>query len=333
MPRRKVQTIKPFTVALALSILAATVGSWTGGGRAASPDAPDTVTIAYQPGIGYATLLVIKAQHTLDKQFPGTSFAWTLLANGATIRTGMIAGQIQFGAGGVAPFLIGWDRGAGLRLVAAMNEMNLWLVTRDPSVKSLRDLKPGMKIGMPGVDSIQAIVLRRAAEKAFGNPHALDTEIVSIEHPVGVQALLHGQLTAHLSSPPFQFEEVAAGARIILRSYDVFGESTFNSVFTTDKIAAAYPRLVDAMFRDLTEATAFINTHPKETAAILSAEAHGTPGADQFLAWMTRPGVRYTTTPRGFRTYAEFMHAIGLLSKVPASMCEIELPALRCSGG
>lgn len=319
-------------IALALGVAAVTVWSTPGGGRAASPAAPGTVTIAYQPGIGYATLLVIKAQRTLEKQFPGTSFAWTLLANGATIRTGMIAGQIQFGAGGVAPFLIGWDRGAGLRLVAAMNEMNLWLVTLDPAVKTLRDLKPGMKIGMPGVDSIQAIVLRKAAEKTFGNAHALDTNVVAIEHPVGVQALLHGQLTAHLSSPPFQFEEVASGGRIILRSYDLFGESTFNSVFTTDRIAAQYPQLVDALSQDLAEATGFIAARPRETAAILSADAHGRPDAEQFLAWMTRPGVRYTTTPRGFGAYAQFMHAIGLLSKVPASMCEIELPALRCSG-
>jgi NitT/TauT family transport system substrate-binding protein len=189
-----------------------------------------------------------------------------------------------------------------------------------------------MKIGMPGVDSIQAIVLKKAAEKAFGNAHALDTDIVSIEHPVGVQALLHGQLTAHLSSPPFQFEEVAAGGHIILRSYDLFGESTFNSVFTTDRIAAEYPQLVEAMSRDLIEATAFINAHPKETAEILSADAHGKPAAEEFLGWMTRPGVRYTTTPHGFGAYAEFMHAIGLLSKVPSSMCDIELPALRCAG-
>jgi NitT/TauT family transport system substrate-binding protein len=313
--------------------LAAAAFLWTAvapGG--AAPAAPGTVTIAYQPGIGYATLLVIKAQRTLEKQFPGTAFAWTLLANGATIRTGMIAGQIQFGAGGVAPFLIGWDRGAGLRLVAAMNEMNLWLVTLDPSVLTLHDLRPGMKIGMPGVDSIQAIVLRKAAEKTFGNAHALDTGIVSIEHPVGVQALLHGQLTAHLSSPPFQFEEVAAGGRVILRSYDLFGESTFNSVFTTDRIVSQYPELVDAMFRDLVEATAFVNTHPRETAEILSADAHGKPTAADFFGWMTRPGVRYTTTPRAFGAYAQFMHSIGLLSKVPSSMCEIEFPALRCAG-
>jgi NitT/TauT family transport system substrate-binding protein len=317
-----------FVVLAAAGIAAA----WPGVGPSAAAAAPGTVTIAYQPGIGYATLLVIKAQRTLEKQFPGTTFAWTLLANGATIRTGMIAGQIQFGAGGVAPFLIGWDRGAGLRLVAAMNEMNLWLVTLDPAIHTLRDLRPGMKIGMPGVDSIQAIVLRKAAEKAFGNAHALDTDIVAIEHPVGLQALLHGQLTAHLSSPPFQFEEVAAGGHIILRSYDLFGESTFNSVFTTERIASEYPLLVDAMAKDLTDATAFIAAHPRDTAAILSADAHGKPGPDEFLNWMTRPGVRYTTTPHGFGAYAAFMHSIGLLSRTPASMCEIELAALRCSG-
>ena len=316
-----------------LIVLTLALAAWPGGtGAAAVPDAPRTVTIAYQPGIGYATLLIIKAQHTLEKQFPGTTFDWKLLANGAVIRDGLIAGTIQFGSGGVGPFLIGWDRGAGLHLIASMNEMNLWLVTLDPHIQSLRDIRPGMKIGMPGPDSIQAIVLRKAAQQQLGNARALDNAIIAIEHPVGVQALLHGQLAAHLASPPFQFDEVAAGGHVILQSYDLFGRSTFNSVFTTDRLYHAYPKLGDAMYRDLAEASVFVNAHPKEAAAILSQNAGGKPAAGQFLAWMTHEGVAYTTTPHGFMQYATFMHAIGLLTKVPGSMCEIELPPLHCLG-
>jgi NitT/TauT family transport system substrate-binding protein len=313
-----------------LAVLA--VGSAGLDGAVAAGAAPPVVTIAYQPGIGYATLLVIKQRGTLEQQFPGTRFEWKLLANGAAIRTGLIAGQLQFGSGGIGPFLIGWDRGAGLRLVASMNEMNLWLVTMDPHIKSLKDFKPGMKIGMPGPDSIQAIVLRKGAQEQLGNAHALDNDIVAIEHPVGVQALLHGQLAAHLASPPFEFEEVQAGGHIILESYRLFGKSTFNSVFTTEQFAAKYPGLVDTMHRDLITATAFITTHPKEAARILSENAGGTPSAAQFLAWMTHPGVTYVATPHGFLAYAKFMHGIGLLSKVPVSMCEIELTPLHCSG-
>ncbi|HLW58675.1 MAG TPA: ABC transporter substrate-binding protein [bacterium] len=316
---------------LALSVLLA--GWLIGSGHAwAAGAAPPTVTIAYQPGIGYATLLIIKAQRTLEKQFTGTSFEWKLLANGAAIRDGLIAGQIQFGSGGVGPFLIGWDRGAGLRLIAAMNEMNLWLVTMDPHVKTLRDITPAMKIGMPGPDSIQAIVLRRGAQMELGNPHAFDNAIVAIEHPVGEQALLHGQLAAHLASPPFEFDEVAAGGHIILQSYDLFGPSTFNSVFTTDALYRTYPMLGEAMYRDLSAATAFVNAHPDEAAAILSQDAGGKPTAAQFLAWITHQGVAYTTAPHGFLKYAQFMHEIGLLSKVPTSMCEIELAPLHCLG-
>ena len=307
---------------------------WPSGANsaAAAGATPPGVTIAYQPGIGYAALLVIKAQGTLEKQFPGTTFNWKLLANGAVIRDGLIAGQIQFGSGGIGPFLIGWDRGAGLRLVASMNEMNLWLVTMSPHITNLRDIKPGMKIGMPGPDSIQSIVLRKGAQEELGNPHALDTNIVAIAHPVGVQALLHGQLAAHLASPPFEFEEVAHGGHIILQSYKMFGKSTFNSVFTTEKLYKAYPKLSQAMYRDLVAATAFINAHPKEAAAILSQNAGGKPSAAQFHAWMTHQDVTYTTVPHGFLKYARFMHAIGFLSKVPASMCAIELTMLHCSG-
>ena len=66
------------------------------------------MTIGYQPGIGYAPLIVLKSQHTLEKQFPGTTFSWKVLAAGAAITSGMISGDIQIGAGGVGPLIVGW---------------------------------------------------------------------------------------------------------------------------------------------------------------------------------------------------------------------------------
>src|ERR1700694_1048677 len=95
----------------------------------AAGDAPSTVTIAYQPGIGYSTLIIIKQLGTLEKRFPGTKFDWRVLTNGDAIRDGIIAGQISIGAGGNGPFLIGWDRGGGYKLSATITVMNLQLVT------------------------------------------------------------------------------------------------------------------------------------------------------------------------------------------------------------
>jgi NitT/TauT family transport system substrate-binding protein len=270
----------------------------------------------------------MKERGVLEKQFPGTKFDWKVLASGAAIRDGIIAGQIQIGAGGVGPFLIGWDRGVGYRLIASLNQMDLWLVTRDKDVKSLKDIRPDMKIGMPSPDAIQGIVLRLAAQEQLGNAHALDANIVAIEHPLGVQALQNGQIAAHLSSPPFQYQEVQAGGHIILHSYDVAKDATFNSAYTTEKFYHDYPKFVEAFYRDLLETTQFVRSNKKQTADLLSREAGGKVPASDFERWISHPDLVYSTTPRGFIKFGRFMQSIGMISKAPSSMREIELPTL-----
>ena len=67
-------------------------------------------------------------------------------------------------------------------------------------------------------------------------------------------------------------------------------------------------------------------------AQLLSQDQHGKVTASQFQDWMTHQGITYDTTPHGFMKYAQFMHAIGLLSKMPGSMQDIELPTRNGAG-
>lgn len=318
----------------ALSLLAAIALLAPGTPARTSPtsDAPPNVTIAYQPGISYTTLIVMKQRGTLEKQFPGTKFDWRMLSNGATIRDGFLAGQIQIGAGGSTPFLIGWDRGVGYRLIAAMNEMNLWLMSKDPKIKSVKDLTANSKVGVPGPDAIQAVALRKAAQDQLGNAHALDTTFVAIQHPLGVQSLEGGQLDAHFTSPPFQQEEQDRGAHVVYKSYEAFGRATFNSVYTTDAFAKDHPLFVGAVYRAILETTKFITTHPDETAELLAKDGEMKVTAAQYKKWLSGPDMTFETTPHGFMKVANYMKSIGLLTKVPTSMHEIELPVLNGSG-
>jgi NitT/TauT family transport system substrate-binding protein len=295
----------------------------------AAGDAPDSVTVAYQPGIGYSTLIIIKETGALERRFPGTKFEWKVFTNGDAIRDGIIAKQIQIGAGGNGPFLIGWDRGVGYRLIASMNEMNLWLVSRDPKFKTLRDLQPGMQVGMPSPDAVQAIALRKAAKDLFGDPHKFDTNIVAISHPLGMQALAAGQLAGHLSAPPFEQQEVAAGGHVVFRSYEAFGKSTFNSVYTTDDFYKQYPRFVNVLFNELRSANDMLNKNPEQAAALLSRDAAGKVSAATFKEEITSPDITWDTTPHEFLRTAAFMKDIGMLTKVPANIGEIEFPFLK----
>ena len=299
---------------------------------AATSDAPASCTIVYQPGLSYANLIVMHSQGVLEKEFPGTKFEWKVLSNGAAIRDGFLANQIQIGAGGGGPFLVGWDRGVGYRLIGALNEISLWLVAKDPKYKTLKDFTPTSKIGMPTPESIQGIVLRMAAKQQLGNAHALDTNIIAIQHPLGLAALMSGQLDAHFTSPPFQQEEVARGGHIILKSFDLTGKTTFNSVFTTETFGKEHPNFIKAFAVALADATKFIREKPDQTAEILSQDSGGKVPAANFKKWLADKDTTFTTIPHGFLKMAKFMKEIGFLDKVPSSMRDLELPLLNGAG-
>jgi NitT/TauT family transport system substrate-binding protein len=310
---------------LIVASLAAALAAAPLSARTAPPpsDAPAEITVAYQPGLSYSNLIVMRDQRLLEKQFPQTKINWTVLNSTAAVREGFIAGQIQIGAGSIPPFLTGWERGVGWKVLASLNQMSVWLVTRDKGVRTLKDLKPDMKIGMPSVDSLQSLTLRKAALEQLGNAHALDNAIVAIDHPSGLQALLVGQLAAHLSSPPFQYQEVQAGGHVVVRSFDVFGKHTFNSVYVNPKFADEHPQFVKTFYRDLLDATQFLKAHPREASEILAKDAGGKVPARDFEGWLRRPDVIFSTTPHGFLAMAKFMQSIGSLKNVPSSMRDI----------
>ncbi len=294
---------------------------------------PAKVAIAYQPDIGYANLTLVKHQQTLEKQFPQTQFEWKELASSSAIRDGILANQLQVGAGGTESFLLGWDRGVGWKILASLNRIDFWLVVKNPNIKSLKDFKPGMKIGLPASDSIQAVMLRRGAQKELGNPTALDANMVEIAHPLGVQALMSGQIAGYLTTPPFQLQEVEKGGRLILNSADLFGQSSGASVFMTEKFYEQHPDFAKALYFAILEATKLLNEKPDEAAKMLSQADGGKVSPEQYKEWITKSLVQYSIVPKAFLKQAEFMKEIGMLNKQPKSIDELILPTLENNGG
>ncbi|MEH2063221.1 MAG: ABC transporter substrate-binding protein [Nostoc sp.] len=317
---------------IGLALLAFGFVACASGNQTAS-QTPEKVTIAYQPGINYANLLIVKQQQTLEKKFPRTQFAWKELSNGGAIRDGIIANQIQVGAGGPGSFLVGWDKGVGWKILASLNYSEFWLITKNPNIKSIKDFKPEMKIGLPSLDGVQAIVLRKVAQKDLGNPTALDQNLQVIAHPLGLQSLLTGQIDAHFTTPPFQFQEVEKGGRVIIKSSDIFGKTSIASVFTTEKFYNQYPEFGKALYTAIVDATKLVNEKPEEAAKILSDIDGGKVSQEQYKKWLTNKAVAYGIEPRAFLKCGAFMHEIGMLNKQPKSIEELILPPLKGAGG
>jgi NitT/TauT family transport system substrate-binding protein len=305
-------------------------------GAAAKPVAgPPNVVIATQPGIGYAPLLVMEEEHWLEQAMPKTKFEYKQLTSGSAIRDSMIAGQIQVGSGGVAPFLVGWDKGVKWRLMSSMNNMPLWLNVIDPMIKDLKAFQghPEMKIAMPAPDSFQAVVLMKASKDQLGGAQALQPNVVAMAHPLGVQSLLTKQIAGHLTSPPFQQQEVEKGAHTIVNSYDVFGETTFNSVFVTEDFHDKFPEAYNGLVQTFERALKLVQENPRQAAELISKNEQGKETVDELLQAMQAPGIKYTNVPTGFMKFAAFMKEVGLISKEPSSWKDLVFSNLASLDG
>jgi NitT/TauT family transport system substrate-binding protein len=299
---------------------------------AASPAAPrgiappSEITIAYQPGLGYAPLILMKQQRLIERRYPRTRVDWKILASGTPITNGVISGDIQIGAVGVGPMLVGWARGVDWKVIAPLNDGDLWLMARDPNIRTIGDLR-GKRIATPTNTSIQAVVLRKMAEVRLGNARALDPGLLAMDHPDGMQALLTGQIDAHFTSPPFQFQERVRGARILGRSYNYFGAHTFLVTVMTQDFYNDHPDFSRFFYNTVVSMQRLIKRNPDRVARILQNDAGGQPTWRQFKQWLVNPALTWTTRPRGFMRTAAFMSRTGQLpGRMPRSWRELVFP-------
>ena len=301
----------------AVALVLSSCGGGGGGSASGDCEPADKVAIAYQPGLGYAALLMAKQEKSVEDALPDVEVSWQEMNSGSAIRDGIIGDNLQVGAGGIGPFLVGLDAGIDWKVISGLNNMSLYLNAMDPKFKSVKDLEGAGSIAMPAPDSIQAVVLRKAAEEELGDATALDSQIVSLGHPDGVQALIGGQLAAHLTSPPFQSQEIAEGATKLLDSYELFDEHTFNSVFTKTEFADCNPEVIDELVSIIADANERLTNEPAEAAEVLAKEM-GLPAAD-VEEQITSEDVAFVNTPTGFATFGEFMKSIGMIKEVPAT--------------
>ncbi|HYE94513.1 MAG TPA: ABC transporter substrate-binding protein [Terriglobales bacterium] len=278
--------------------------------------------IVKQPGLGYLQLIVMREQKLIEKRAPGVEIEWRQLTSGPVIRDAMLAGQMDIGSGGLGPFIQAIDRGLDWKTLGALNEMPLFLNCARPDIKSLKDLKPTDRIAMPAIGSAQHVILQMQAEKELGDPKKLNTQIVAMSHPDGTAAILSKrEITCHLTSPPFQYEQLRdPGIRKVFDSYQaVGGTHTFNLVWASDKWVKANPRLVKAFVDALKEANDFIAAHPAEAAKLYVSSEKSRSSQDEILRDMKAEGIKYTLTPTGLMKFAGFMQKIGMIKTVPAS--------------
>ena len=300
------------------------------------------VRAAQQFGLSYLALMIMEDSKLVEKHAKAAGLGdikvtWAKLGGPGAMNDALLSGGIDFATGGVPSLITLWSktRGTGneVRGVGALNSMPVNLVTSNPNVKSIRDFTDKDKIAVTTVKvSTQALLLQMAAAKEFGdhNYAKLDPLTVSLPHPDAMTALLSGggTITAHFSSPPFQYQEAAKpGIRTILNNYEILGgPATFNVVWSTTKFRDANPKIYTAFVAAFEEATSIIN-RDKRAAAELYKRMSGTKeSVEELVKMMEDPLVEYTLAPKSIMKTAEFMARIGTIKEAPASWKDLFFP-------
>src|SRR5229473_2784802 len=243
----------------------------------------DQIRAAQQYGLSYLALMLMEDGKLVEKQAKAAGLrepkvTWAKLGGPGAMNDALLSGSLEFASGGVPSLITLWAKTKGtpleVRGVGALNDMPNELITSNPMLKTIRDFTEKDKIAVTSVKiSTQALLLEMAAAKEFGdaNYEKLDPLTVSMPHPDAMTALLSGGgITAHFSSPPFEYQEKAKpGLHQVISNYEILGgKATFNVVWTTTKFHDSNPKAYAAFVAAFEEATNMINKDKRAAAEI-----------------------------------------------------------------
>ncbi len=332
--------MKPSRLMLSLLTAGLTLVLGAGGALAEVKE----VRVAQQFGIGYLPLQMMREKGLIEKHakqlgLGSIKVSWSRFGGGRAMNDALLSGNLDFASGGVGPLLIIWDKTQGnlnIKGVSCLNLMPLYLNTSNPKVKTIKDFSAKDRIALPAVKvSIQARTLQMAAAQAFGKDKydALDKWTVSMKHPDGVAALLSGrsEIDAHLTSPPFQYQELRdPKVHKVLSSYDVLGgPSTFNCVWARTTFRKDNPKTYKAFLGALKEAMDLINADKDAASQVYIKQTKSKLDLGFITKIVKDPEIAFTMTPKNTMKYADFMSSVGALKHKPASWKDYFFPDIH----
>ncbi|MBP2302390.1 ABC transporter substrate-binding protein [Azospirillum picis] len=329
-PGRRVAAIAKW---VAGPVMAAAIGLLMATAVATPAAAEGRIRIAEQYGLGYLPLHVLRQNQLIEKHGKAlgvdVTVEWVQLSGGAAMNDALLSGSIDLGSAGVGPLLTIWDRTKGnadVKAIASLNDMPLFLTTSNPKVTTLKDFTDADKIALPAPKvGVQARVLQMAAEKELGAGRfdALDKLTVALPHPDATAALLSGSggITAHLSGPPFQYQQLDdPKIHRVFSSYDVLGgPHSFNLIWSKQSFRDGNPKTYRAFLDALKEAMDYINSNHEGAADAYLAQNKGSLDRAYVLRLLQDPDIRFTVTPNRTEAFADFMYKVGAIRNKPAS--------------
>jgi NitT/TauT family transport system substrate-binding protein len=297
------------------------------------------VRISHGFGVLYLPLMVMSSEKLIEKNAKAAGLgdvkaSYLVLDGGNVINDAMLSGALDIASIGVPGFLTLWAKAKDnpsleIRGLSGMSSSSLYLMTRNPNIKSLKDFSDKDRIAVPGIKtSLPAVMLHMVAAKEFGDANyaKLDPITVGLPHPDALGVLLsgRGEINSHMASPPFSYiEDATPGLHRVFNTVDILGNITVDMTYTTRRFFEANPKLCGAFIAAMNEANALIAKDPKKAAAIYLAVSKQKSTPDEIIKILADPNSTFSTVPNGTMKYAEFMSRVGTIKAKPATWKEL----------
>lgn len=295
--------------------------------------------VAIQFGLTYLPLMIMREDGLIEKHarklgLGDLKVEWGRFASGGVMNDALLSGRLDIVPAGVPAFLTLWNKTNGTANaiigICALNSLPLFLNTRNPSVKSVKDFSDGDKIAMSAIKvSTFAIALQMAATKIYGDEHydRFDKLTVSLPHPDAMVALMSGggEVNSHFTSPPFNFQELEnPKIHTVLAAREVFGGPvSFAINYTTVKFQSENPKTVAAFVAAFQDATDQINQDKRKAAERYLKLENSKASVDLIEKILLHPDTDFTLAPQGTMQIADFMYKVRSIKTRPVAWTDL----------
>jgi NitT/TauT family transport system substrate-binding protein len=303
--------------------------------------AQDQIKIGYGYGLAFLPIYICEElklveKHARDMHLDAKA-DFQRFASAAEMQGALASGEINIAPFGTAPLLAAWAKSKNTAeqvfIVSGMASLPLTLLSNQPDVASLGDIKPGDQIAMPTLTSPQMYMLELQSEKAFNRYDQLKSQVVALSHTDAINDLVGGSgpVKAYFASPPYAelaLRDVKVHA--VLSSSDVMGgRASFIMLGATKAYIDAQPQAAEAIASAMDEAARIIHDDPRRAAQIyLTREPSDVMNGAAMEAVIRQIRDEFGSAVYGVKTIADFMVRHGQIATAPQDFKEVSVPAL-----
>ncbi len=314
----------------------------------ARADVPE-VRIARQFSMGYLQFNVIEHEKLIQKHaallgIPEVKVSAFRFNGPASMNDALLSDTVDIVGGSPHGMFTLWAKTQGtkqeVRAITALVTLPFFITSNDPEIKTIADLGKCKKIPVPSVRvSSPAVSVQMAAAQLYGIKEyaRFDTATVTMSPADATVALLTGvgDVNCTLALPPFLQQQLERpNIHTVASSFDLMGgPNTYTLAYTSAKFRDRNPKLYQAVYNALIEATDRVNQDIRAAAQYWIEDSESKLTVDFVAAAGSGKDVKWTSVPSRTMQGAEFMFEVGTIKVKPKSWKDYFFPeAYELSG-